>query len=146
MARKGKALGQNERLKAFSQRLNRAMLAKGITSAAELAREASKHVPKTHKGSDGKHYQLGRHLVTAYINMKNEPTGANLSYISQALGVNPEDLLSPLPGEGVSPQYATATSALDGTTRLVVDAEVDAEVALKVLQMVRGSVSKRGAA
>jgi transcriptional regulator with XRE-family HTH domain len=134
-----KPIGSDERLKTFAQRLNRAMLEKGWTGA-ELAREATKHAPK---GTE-----LGRHLISAYSRAANEPTDINLKAIAAALGVKPEDLLPPLPGEGESAQYATATSTLDGKTRLVVDAEVDAETALKVLGMVRSSVSKaaRGAA
>jgi transcriptional regulator with XRE-family HTH domain len=133
MARRGKPIGTGERLTAFAQRLSRAMLAKGWTGA-ELAREATKHAPK---GTE-----IGRHLVSAYTRGANEPTEANLNYIAKALGVKPDDLLPPLPGEGESPQYATATSTLDGKTRLVVDAEVDADVALKILAMVRGSKGK----
>lgn len=137
MARRSKTLGQDERLTAFAQRLNRYMLAKGW-SGAELAREASKFAPK---GVD-----IGRHLISAYSRGANEPTPTNLEYIAKALGVKPEDLLPPLPGEGESPQYATATSTLDGKTRLVVDAEVDSETALKILQMVRGGVAKQRSA
>ncbi|MDO9296849.1 hypothetical protein [Bradyrhizobium sp.] len=132
MAKRSKSLGDDERLKAFASRLNRLMLAKGV-SGADLAREASKFVPKGGKA-------LGRHLISAYSRAANEPTEVNLQYISKALGVKPEELLPPMPGEGESPQYATATSTLDGKTRLVVDAEVDAEVALKILGMVRGAL------
>lgn len=136
MARRGKSPGQDERLSSFAQRLNRAMLSKGWTGA-ELAREASKFAPKG--------VEIGRHLVSAYSRGANEPTEANLNYIAKALGMKPEELLPPLPGAGESPQYATATSGLDGKTRLVVDAEVDSETALKILQMVRGSVRKSAA-
>lgn len=129
MARRNKSLGHDERLTAFAQRLNRAMLERGW-SGADLAREATKHAPK---GT-----AIGRHLISAYSRAANEPTDANLKYISKALGMKPEDLLPPLPGEGENPQYATATSTLDGKTRLVVDAEVDAETALKILALVRG--------
>lgn len=135
MAKRSKALGEDERLRAFATRLNRLMVAKGW-SGADLAREASKHAPKGHK-------PLGRHLISAYTRAANEPTEANLKYIAQALGVTPRELLPPTPGEGESPQYATATSGLDGKTRLVVDAEVDAEVALKILGMVRGALPKK---
>jgi transcriptional regulator with XRE-family HTH domain len=117
------------------------MLAKGWTGS-DLAREASKHVPKTHKDKDGKHYELGRHLTSAYLRGANEPTEKNLEYLAKALGVRPDELLPPLPGSGESPQYATATSSLNGKTRLVVDAEVDAETALKVLALVRSGVEK----
>lgn len=147
MARKGKPIGSGERLVAFAQRLNKAMLTKGWTGA-ELAREASRHVPKSHRDKDGNQYELGRHLTSAYLRGANEPTDKNLEYLAKALGVKPDDLLKPMPGEGESPQYATATSGLDGKTRLVVDAEVDAEVALKILGMVRANLAgaKRSAA
>jgi len=127
--------GQDERLEIFAKRLNRAMLAKGW-SGAELARMASKFAPKG--------VEIGRHLVSAYTRGANEPTEANLGYIAKALGVKPEELLQPQPGEGESPQYATATSGLDGKTRLVVDAEVDADTALKILQMVRSGAKQSG--
>jgi transcriptional regulator with XRE-family HTH domain len=136
MARRTKPIGSDERLTAFAQRLSRLMLAKGWTGA-DLAREAQKHAPKG--------IEIGRHLVSSYTRAAHEPTDANLGYIAKALGVKPSELLSPLPGEGESPQYATATSGLDGKTRLVVDAEVDADVALKILQMVRASLGKKAA-
>jgi len=79
MARRGKIPGQDERLTAFAQRLNRAMLAKGWTGA-ELAREASKFAPKG--------VEIGRHLVSAYSRGANEPTDVNLGYIAKALGMN----------------------------------------------------------
>lgn len=140
MAKRSRTIAEEERLKLFAQRLNKLMLQKGWTGA-ELAREASKFAPK------GK--ELGRHLISSYSRGASEPTEANLKYISQALGVKPGDLLPPLPGAGESPQFATATSGLDGKTRLVVDAEVDAETALKVLALVREATTKstkRGAA
>lgn len=131
---RGRLPGQDERLTAFAQRLNKAMLAKGWTGA-ELAREATKFAPKG--------VEIGRHLISAYGRAANEPTDANLGYIARALGMKPEELLPPLPGEGESPQYATATSTLDGKTRLVVDAEVDAETALKILSLVRGAATPK---
>ena len=129
MAKKSKSLGDSERLRAFAQRLTDSMLSKGWTGA-ELAREASKFAPKSK--------ELGRHLISAYTRGANEPTEANLQYIARALGVKPEDLLP-----GGSSQYATVTSGLDGKTRLVVDAEVNAETALKILGMLREALAKR---
>jgi transcriptional regulator with XRE-family HTH domain len=117
------------------------MLRKGW-SGEDLAQAASKFVPDSHKDKKTrKRYQLGRHLISAYTRAANEPTEANLSYIAQALGVEPSELLQPAPGEGDSPQYATATSTLDGKTRLVIDAEVDAETALTVLKIIRESAA-----
>jgi len=106
-------------------------------SGADLAREASKHAPKG--------VEIGRHLISAYLRASNEPTQVNLSCIAKGLGVKPEDLLSPL-GDGESPQYATATTTIDGKTRLVVDAEVDAETALKIIGLVRGAIRNNNTA
>lgn len=128
---------REQRLEAFAQRLQREMTKKGW-NGQDLAIAASKFVPDSHKDKKtGKRFELGRHLISAYLRAANEPTEANLIYIAKALGVKPVDLLQPAPGEGDSPQYATATSTLDGKTRLVIDAEVDAETALKVLKMIR---------
>jgi hypothetical protein len=81
---------------------------------------------------------IGRHIPTAYIRGENEPTQRNLMLIAKALGVKPEELIALAPGEGGSvPQFAQATSTLDGKTRIVVDAEVDAETGLQILQLVR---------
>ena len=66
------------------------------------------------------------------------PNLDTLQRIAKALGVKPEELIAPAPGEGGSvPQFAQATSTLDGKTRIVVDAEVDAETGLQILQLVR---------
>jgi transcriptional regulator with XRE-family HTH domain len=143
MAKGYKPPGHEERLQAFAQRLNRLLLAKGW-GQADLAREATKHVPKSQKDKDGKPYVIGRHIVSAYARAANEPTGSNLLYISKALGVKPDELLQPVPGAGADKQYASATTTLDGKTRLVIDAEVESEVAMKVLALVRGAVSKKG--
>ena len=93
MARRStKPFGADDRLALFAQRLNRAMLAKGW-SGSDLAREATKFVPKTHKDKDGKPYVLGGHLTSAYLRAANEPTEKNLEYLAKALGVKPTDLL-----------------------------------------------------
>jgi transcriptional regulator with XRE-family HTH domain len=77
-------------------------------------------------------------LISAYTRAANEPTEVNLNCIAKALGIKPDELLSPLTGEGASP-LATATTTIDGKTRLVVDAVVDAETALKIIALVRGA-------
>lgn len=137
MATRRRDPDREQRLDAFAQRLQRMMTQKGW-NGQDLADAASKFVPDSHKDKKTrKRFVLGRHLISAYLRAANEPTEANLSYIAQALGVKPSELLQPAPGEGDSPQYATATSTLDGKTRLVIDAEVDAETALTVLKMIR---------
>ncbi|RRB95512.1 XRE family transcriptional regulator, partial [Escherichia coli] len=108
-----------ERIAQFGKKVERLMLGKGW-SGADLAREMERHAPKG--------VTIGRHIPTAYIRGENEPTQRNLMLIAKALGVKPEELIAPAPGEGGSvPQFAQATSTLDGKTRIVVDAEVDAE-------------------
>lgn len=135
--------GQDERLKAFGEKLNRLMSSKGW-GQSDLAREATRHVPKTHKTREGKPYEIGRHLIHAYIKGDNEPTQANLNYLAKALGVSPDELLPPLPGQhDPSKPFASATTTLDGKTRLVIDALVDAEVGLKVLALIRGDGTKK---
>jgi transcriptional regulator with XRE-family HTH domain len=137
---------RERRLEAFAQKLNRLMLAKGW-NGQELADRASKFVPDTHKDrGTGKRYQLGRHLISSYARGANEPTEQNLNYIAKALGVKPEELLERSHGEGGSRTYATMTSSLDGRTRLIIDAEVEAETALKVLALIRNDpMAKRQA-
>lgn len=130
---------REERMRAFAQKLNRLLLEKRW-SGTDLAARASEHVPASHKDpKTGKRFVLGRHLISNYSRGVHEPTESNLSYIAKALGVKPEDLMPPAPGDAGSHQYATATSGLDGKTRLVVDAEVEPEVALKILALVRGT-------
>ncbi len=128
----------------FAKRLGRAMEKKGW-NGADLAREASKFVPKTHTDRTGKKYEVGRHIISAYLRAANEPTDANLSYISKALQMKPEELLDPMPGADESRQYATATTGIDGKTRLTIDAEVDSDVAMQVLSLIRGAKKGRAA-
>jgi transcriptional regulator with XRE-family HTH domain len=129
---------EKERLLLFGKKVERLMLGKGWTGA-DLAREMERRAPKGVK--------IGRHLPTAYMRGENEPTENNLKLLAEALGVKPHELLAPMPGEGAdAPQFAQATSGLDGKTRIVVDAEVDAETGLKILQLVRGAQNPKRAA
>ncbi len=138
--------GQDERLKAFGDKVERLMTAKNWTQS-DLAREASRHVPKSHKDKNGKQYAVGRHLIHAYIKGDNEPTPANLGYIAKALGTTAEDLLAATMGQhDPSKPFASATTTLSGRTRLVIDAELDAETALKILAMIRAEKKPRAAA
>ena len=132
--RKSMTIIEKERLANFGKKVERLMLGKGW-SGAELAREMQRLAPRG--------VTIGRHLPSAYIRGENEPTDRNLKLMAQALGVNPDELLKPLPGEGREPQqFAQATSTLDGKTRIVVDAEVDPETGLKILQLVRQAQAK----
>jgi transcriptional regulator with XRE-family HTH domain len=133
--RKGMTTIEKERLTSFGKKVERLMLGKGW-SGAELAREMQRLAPKG--------VTIGRHLPSAYIRGENEPTERNLKLMAQAFGVSPAELLPPLPGEGNEPQqFAQTTSTLDGKTRIVVDAEVDPETGLKILQLLRQAQAKQ---
>jgi transcriptional regulator with XRE-family HTH domain len=99
---------------AFSLRL-KAQIEGRNWSAADLAREASKHVPETHR-KRGKQYVIGRHLISSYCRGENEPTPINLKYICKALGVEPTELLP-------------------------IDVEVETDLAMKILKLVRDNMA-----
>jgi hypothetical protein len=123
---------QDERLRAFARKLESLLAAKNWNKS-DFAREATKHAPKG--------VTIGRHLTAAYCRGDNEPTPQNLTILAKTLGVQPEDLMPSKPGDGG--RYATATSTIDGKTRLVVDAEVEPETAMKILTMLREDTKKK---
>ena len=106
--------------------------------SAQLAREASKFVPDNHR-KKGNRFVIGRHLVAAYCRGENEPNPTNLGYIAKALGVQPEELLPPV-RRPPSAQIAQAITSLDGTTRLILDVEVEASAAMEILALIRAGV------
>lgn len=126
-----------DHLVAFSHRLKR-LLDERQWSAAELAREASKLVPETHR-KNGRRYIIGRHLISAYCRGENQPNSTHLKYISKALGVEPETLLPPLPKLPES-QTAQAITSLDGRTRLIIDAQIDTATAMEIMALVRAGI------
>lgn len=134
------ASSRKDHLVAFSHRLKR-LLAERQWSAAELAREASKFVPETHR-KNGKPYVIGRHLISAYCRGENEPNWTHLGYIAKALGVEPESLLPPT-HRPLLVQTAQAITSLDGRTRLIIDAEVDTAVAMEVMSLLRDGLPKK---
>ena len=117
------------------------MLQERHWSGADLAREASKFVPDAHRKRNGKRHVIGRHIVSAYCRAENEPSSANLSYIARALGVEPSELLLPRNRVMLKPQVQAITS-LDGKTRLIVDAELDTELAMNLIQQIRDSFNR----
>lgn len=131
---------RKDHLVAFAHRLKR-LLAERQWSAAELAREASKFVPETHR-KNGKPYVIGRHLISAYCRGENEPSWTHLGYIAKALGVEPESLLPPT-HRPLPVQTAQAITSLDGRTRLIIDAEVDTAVAMEVMSLLRDGLSRK---
>ena len=108
-------------------------------SAADLAREASKHVPDTHR-KKGKPYVIGRHLISSYCRGENEPSPINLKYVSKALEIEPGELLPPLT-KPATLQTAQAISSLEGRTRLLIDVELETDLAMKILKLVRDNVA-----
>jgi transcriptional regulator with XRE-family HTH domain len=133
--------GEDARLEAFARKLNRLLLEKNWNQT-DLAREATKFTPKGRT--------IGRHLISAYCRGASRPTDKNLTVIAQALGVSPEELL-PVSArtEEIPTNFATATTGLNGGTRIVVDAEVPGDTALKILEILRAvetRAKKRGSA
>ena len=138
MARSMKLQIPDEMILAFARRLNAALRAKGWNQS-DLAREMGKHLNLPPN-------KYPRHLVSAYSRGDNIPTDLNLDAMAKALGMKAEDLLGVQVGGDVSAKmYASATSGLDGGTRLVVDANVDHETALKVLGLLREAEAKQNA-
>ncbi|MCK1742437.1 helix-turn-helix transcriptional regulator [Bradyrhizobium sp. 139] len=131
-----------DHLIAFAHRLKR-LLEERHWSAAELAREASKLVPESHRKNDKRHV-IGRHLISAYCRGENEPSRAHLTYIAKALGVEPESLL-PIAPKAPAIQTAQAITSLDGKTRLIIDVEVDTSVAMEVLATIRSALTPKTA-
>ena len=129
-----------ERLRLFAKRLNR-FLKEKHWSGADLAREASKCVPDTHKDKNGRRHVVGRHIVSAYSRGENEPTVSNLLYLATALGIQTEELLPPKRSKTTTPHVQAFTS-LGGNTRLVIDAEIETAVAMQIIELVRGSINK----
>lgn len=126
---------QADRLKLFGQRLERLMQGKGW-SQSELARQASQYVPKTHKHKDGSQFEVGRHLVHAYVKGDNKPSLQILGYIAKALKVDPEELLPSDNNNGdISGPIAKVTATTDGKMRLLIDAEIDTKTALKIMEL-----------
>ena len=123
-----------DHLKTFSLRL-RTEIEKRNWSAADLAREASKYVPQTHL-KKGKPYVIGRHLISSYCRAENEPSAVNLKYICKALDVEPSELFPPT-RKPSGLQTAQAISSLEGRTRLVIDVELETDIAMKILKLVR---------
>ncbi len=138
MRRTIKLPGEDERVKAFATRLTRLMAAKSWTGA-DLAREASKHMPR------GK--EMGRHLPSAYMRGLNYPNDVNLEAIAKALGVPKLDLVpeSAMLDGGV-PNFVNVSSTGSGMARLTIDTEIDEDSAMKIMKLVREGQRKKGAA
>ena len=128
---------RKDHLMSFAHRLKR-LLEERQWSAAELAREASKLVPESHRKNDKRHV-IGRHLISAYCRGENEPSKAHLAYIAKALDVEPESLL-PMAPKAPAVQTAQAITSLDGKTRLIIDVEMDTSVAMEVLETIRSAL------
>ncbi len=126
------------RLVQFGERLKRLMNARHW-SGADLAREASKLIPEGHHRA-GRRHEIGRHLVSAYCRGENEPTSSNLSYIAGALGVSPEELLSPRTPKRPLEAHVQAITTIGGRTRFIADVELDTELAMKLISLINEAI------
>ena len=115
----------------FARRLQALMLAKGWRQS-DLAREASRHLPK------GKTF--GRDSVSLYIRGMSLPGPLHLEALCKALGTRPEELL---PTRGV-PSAGEAIPALDvremsdGNVWLRVNQMMPWPTAIKVMEILKG--------
>lgn len=115
----------------FARRLQSEMTKKGWNQS-DLARQASKFMP------DGE--KLNRDLVSRWLLMKNLPHPVNLDAVAQALGIAREDLL-PFKASSVTKAFSSVDmkELSDGRVWLRVNEPVEWSVAIKVLDLLKGS-------
>lgn len=119
-------------LLAFAQRLQQAMLRKGLRQT-DLAREATKHMP------DGA--EIRRDAVSKYIGAKFFPDPVKLTAMAKALGVQSTDLIPPtnaIPAGGEKASLTSIRDMGDGTVWLRINEQVPWPLALKILDLLKG--------
>lgn len=114
----------------FARRLHAAMLAKGWRQS-DLAREASKHLPKDRV--------FGRDSVSLYIRGMSLPGPLNLEVLSKALGTRPGDLLPTrgMPPAGQAPPSLDVREMADGNVWLTVNQVMPWPTAIKVMEILK---------
>lgn len=121
----------------FSKRLRSMMVEAGFNQS-DLARAASKHLPK------GK--EMGRDSVSGYVRGRSIPTPVFLNAIAQSLRCKPEDLIPELMMAADSYNESKySLNAVAGDPRMVwlkINNAVPVEAALKILEIMQ-SVEKK---
>jgi transcriptional regulator with XRE-family HTH domain len=110
----------------FAHRIQH-LMAKAGWNQADLARAASKHLPRG--------VEMGRDSISYYVRGKAFPSAPRVNALAMALGVKPDDLV---PTRGVKtagdPSLEMRTMA-DGRVWLRVNKEVDPAVAAKIVTL-----------
>lgn len=124
----------------FARRLQEYMLKKGWNQT-ELANRTKKHVPEGHR--------FERDIVSNYMRGRALPSPVNLRAMCDAIGCEPDDLL-PVDLVPASMQPAPKTPRRsfedmgDGNVWLTVNQAVPFDVALKIMEMLKGETSNDG--
>lgn len=112
---------------AFGRRLYRLMLDKNMTQS-DLSRLAG----------------LSRMRISSYVRGQSLPTPLFLKKLSEALGVEPTDLLPSARTPDMQPLYSTATSPDGKRMRIVADVWVPTPVGAQIIQLLTDAASDRG--
>lgn len=126
----------------FSRRLQKAMVAKGWNQS-QVAREASRHLPKSANRKD-----IGRDLVSNYLHARSLPRAEALTAMARAFGVKESDLMpdAAIPATSHLPSYVQDTPGRfsfrqldDGRMRLTIDDAFPEDVAWQIIDILRGA-------
>lgn len=113
---------------AFAKRLNSLLLAKGWRQS-DLVRAAQQHMPEGQV--------FGRHLPSSYMRGKHMPNSINLEAMAKALGCKTTDLVPEGAATivGHTDRAVQATMSTNGLTRLKLDMELPADIALQIMAL-----------
>lgn len=122
---------------AFAYRLQQKMVELGWNQS-ELARQATKQLPKPVKGQKQGH-TIGRDLISNYIRGEVLPRPAVLSAMAKALGCREVDLMAPRSVPSASERNESTTFMLqarpDNMAYIEVRRELPMERAMKIVEI-----------
>jgi transcriptional regulator with XRE-family HTH domain len=119
----------------FARRLQDAMVHKGWTQS-DLARFASRHVPKPSPGQKLGNRGIGRALISRYISGEMLPNPVYLEALARALDVEPGDLIpAVVPGVRNDPAPFELRALPDGRVFIRVAQPVSQKIARKILDL-----------
>jgi len=122
----------------FARRLQEAMIHKGW-SQSDLARFASRHLPKPVPGQKRGNSGIRRDLISKYIGGVMLPNPVNLEALAKALDVEPGDLMpAVVPGVRNDPAPFELRALPDGRVFVRVAQPVSQQTALKILDLLTG--------
>lgn len=122
----------------FARRLQKAMIHKGW-SQSDLARFASRHLPKPLKGQRLNKSGIRRDLISKYVAGVMLPNPVYLGALAKALDLEPGDLMpATVPGVRNDPAPFELRALPDGTVFVSVAQVVSQNTALKILDLLTG--------